>query len=99
MNQDTEHGGSQAPVTGPLGGSGENMKSGPQPDMKSLFIQGLYAILFLFILIAALQLYFSIQEFIRIWFSEEYIPVVNSVYYLVVIVGGISLILVYIRSR
>jgi hypothetical protein len=98
MNQDTR-GGGQAPVTGPSGGSPEGPKGGQQSDVKSLFVQGLYAILFLFILIAALQLYFSIQEFIRIWFSEEYIPIVNSVYFLVIIVGGIFLILRYIRSR
>jgi hypothetical protein len=98
MNQDTP-GSGQAPVTGPGGGLRERSESGPQSDVKSLFIQGLYAILFLIVLIAALQLYFSIQEFIRAWFSEEYIPVVNSVYYLAVVVGGIYLILSYIRGR
>jgi hypothetical protein len=99
MNQDTGQSESQAKVTGPAGGSEGSPKSGPQSDTKNLFIQGLYAILFLFILIAALQLYFSIQEFIRLWFSEEFIPIANSIYYILVIVGGLYLTLSFIRSR
>ena len=99
MNQDPEGGGSKAAKTGPLGGAPENPKANQQSEVKSLFIQGLYAILFLFILIAALQLYFSIQEFIRVWFSEEYIPIANSIYYILVIAGGSYLILSYIRSK
>ena len=99
MNQDQGDGGSKAAMTGPQGGAPENPKANQQSEIRSLFIQGLYAIVFLFILIAALQLYFSIQEFIRVWFSEEYIPVVNSLYYILVIVGGIYLTLSYIRSR
>jgi hypothetical protein len=99
MNQDPESGGSKPAMTGPQGGAPENPKANQQSEVKSLFIQGLYAILFLFILIAALQLYFSIQEFIRLWFSEEYIPVANSLYFILVIVGGIYLILSYIRSK
>jgi ABC-type sulfate transport system permease component len=62
-------------------------------------IMVILAILFLIILVAAFQLYFSIQEFIRTWFSEEYIPIVNSLYYLGVVAGGISLIFAYIRGR
>ncbi|MDD1659273.1 MAG: hypothetical protein LUP92_03405 [Methanomicrobiales archaeon] len=99
MNEETEKGGTMPPVTGPAGGSEGSPKSGSQSDTKNLFIQGLYAILFLFILIAALQLYFSIQEFIRLWFSEEFIPIANSIYYILVIVGGLYLTLSYIKSR
>jgi hypothetical protein len=98
MNEHSQ-GGGQAPVTGPPGGSPESPKGGAQSDIRGLFIQGLYAILFLIILIAALQLYFSIQEFIRTWFSEEYIPVLNTFYYLAVVAGGIYLILAYIRKK
>jgi hypothetical protein len=99
MNQDPESGGSKAAMTGAQGGAPENPKANQQSDVRTLFIQGLYAILFLFILIAALQLYFSIQEFIRVWFSEEYIPIVNSLYFILVIVGGIYLTLSFIRSK
>jgi hypothetical protein len=99
MSQETQQGEGKAPGTGTAGGLAGGPGSGPQSDIKSLFIQGLYAILFLIILIAALQLYFSIQEFIRTWFSEEYIPVLNTFYYLVVVVGGIYLVLAYIRKK
>ncbi|HVP24955.1 MAG TPA: hypothetical protein VMS81_03145 [Methanomicrobiales archaeon] len=98
MNEDSQ--GSQAPVSGAAGGvPPEKPGAVQQSDVKSLFIQGLYGILFLIILIAAIQLYFSIQSFIGIWFSYEYIPIVSSIYYAVVVAGGIYLILAYIRSR
>ena len=99
MNQDPERSKEKAAMIGPQGAVPENPTGNKQSEMRSLFIQGLYAIIFLFILIAALQLYFSIQEFIRLWFSEEYIPIVNSVYFILVIAGGIYLTLSYIRTR
>jgi hypothetical protein len=99
MNGEGKNVGGLPPSTGQQGSTQENPKPDKQSEMKSFLIQGLYAILFLIILIAALQLYFSIQEFIRLWFSEEYIPVVNSLYFLAVIAGGIALILSYLRGR
>ncbi|MDD1664692.1 MAG: hypothetical protein LUQ32_05005 [Methanomicrobiales archaeon] len=98
MNQETDRGGSGQQVTAPQGGTQEKPKPEKQSEMKSFLVQGLYGILFLIILIAAVQLYFSIQEFIRLWFSEEFIPIVNSLYYLVVIAGGIYLIREYLRG-
>jgi len=99
MNGESEKGGGMPPATVQQGGAQGSPGKDPHSDLKTLFIQGLYAIIFLFIFIAALQLYFSIQEFISRWFSYDYIPVVNSLYYLVIIVGGIYLIFSYIRSR
>lgn len=100
MNNVPEAGaGGEVPAPVPGGGTSPAPAGGPPSDVKNLFIQGLYAILFLVILIAAFQLYFSIQTFISTWFSEEYIPVVNSLYYLAVVVGGIYLILAYIRGK
>lgn len=98
MNRDSTGSGKEGAMA-PVSGGGSPGNAASQSDLKNLFIQGLYAILFLFILVAAFQLYFSIQEFIRIWFSEEYIPIVSSLYYLAVVVGGISLIFAYIRGR
>jgi hypothetical protein len=92
MTEETETGKTMAGTQG-------TPRPDPHADLRRLFIQGLYAILFLIIFIAAIQLYFSIQEFIGRWFSYDYIPVVNSLYYLAIIVGGISLILSYIRGR
>jgi hypothetical protein len=99
MNQENEKGGNMPPMTGLQGGTQENPKPDQHAELKRLFIQGLYAILFLIILIAALQLYFSIQMFISTWFSYDYIPIVNSIYFLFIIVGGIYLIFSFIRSK
>jgi O-antigen/teichoic acid export membrane protein len=77
----------------------EKADTDKQSETKSLLIRGLYAILFLIIFLAVFQLYFSAQEFISRWFSYDYIPVVNSLYYLAIIVVGIFLILSYVRSR
>ncbi|MEI7857682.1 MAG: hypothetical protein WCH85_09285 [Methanomicrobiales archaeon] len=58
-----------------------------------------YMIVGLFILIAAFQLYFTIQELIRIWISDQFVPVVSAIYYIVVIVVGIWLLRDYIRNQ
>jgi hypothetical protein len=57
----------------------------------------LYMIVGLFILIAAFQLYFTIQDLIRTWVSDQFVPVVSALYYLAVIVVGIWLLRDYIR--
>ncbi len=57
-----------------------------------------YMIIGLFILIATLQLYFVIQELIRTWISEQFVPVVSALYYIIIIVVGIWLLRDYIRS-
>ncbi|NLD57559.1 MAG: hypothetical protein GX651_05425, partial [Methanomicrobiales archaeon] len=49
-------------------------------------------------LIATLQLYFVIQELIRTWISEQFVPVVSALYYIIIIVVGIWLLRDYIRS-
>ena len=57
----------------------------------------LYMIVGIFILIATFQLYFTIQDLIRTWVSDQFVPVVSAVYYAAVIVTGIWLIREYIR--
>jgi threonine/homoserine/homoserine lactone efflux protein len=59
----------------------------------------LYAIILLFVFIAAFQLYFSMQDIIRTWISDQFIPVFNTIYYVVIIVVGIWLIRDYIRHQ
>ena len=59
----------------------------------------MYIIIGLFVLIAAFQLYFVIQELIRTWISDQFVPIVSAVYYIVVIVGGVWLIRDYIRKQ
>jgi uncharacterized membrane protein len=58
-----------------------------------------YMIVGLFILIAAFQLYFTIQDLIRTWISDQFVPVVSAIYYIVVIVVGIWLLRDYIRNQ
>lgn len=58
----------------------------------------MYIIVGLFVLIAAFQLYFVIQDLIRTWISDQFVPVVSAVYYAAVIVVGIWLLREYIRN-
>jgi hypothetical protein len=53
---------------------------------------GLRLIVLLIVLIAAVQLYFTIQGVIGMWVADQYIPLVNAIYYIAVIVGGIWLL-------
>ena len=63
------------------------------------WIAALYAIILLFVFIAAFQLYFSLQEIIRTWISGQFVPVFNTVYYIVIIVVGIWLLREYIHRQ
>jgi len=65
----------------------------------SQLVQGLYAIILLVVLIATLQLYLAIQDVINRWFSYEYIPLINSLYFILVIAGGVYLIWLRITRR
>ena len=56
-----------------------------------------YMIIGLFILIAAFQLYFVIQELIRTWISDQFVPIVSAGYYIIIIAVGIWLLRDYIR--
>jgi hypothetical protein len=58
-----------------------------------------YMIIALFVLIAAFQLYFTIQDLIRTWISDQFVPVFSACYYVVVIVIGVWLIRGYIRKQ
>jgi threonine/homoserine/homoserine lactone efflux protein len=84
--------------------------TGPQADpvAKSPAVQkrpgadwfsALYAIILLFVFIATFQLYFSMQDIIRTWISDQFVPVFNTIYYIVIIVVGIWLIRDYIRRQ
>jgi len=65
----------------------------------SELITVLYMIVGLFILIAAFQLYFTIQDLIRTWVSDQFVPVVSAGYYIIVIVVGIWLLHEYIKKQ
>lgn len=58
-----------------------------------------YVLIGIFILIAALQLYFTIQDLIRTWFSDQFVPVVLAIYYIIIIAIGVWLIRDYLRRQ
>lgn len=58
-----------------------------------------YVMIGLFVLIAAFQLYFTIQELIRTWISDQFVPIASAVYYLAVIIVGVWLIREYIQKQ
>ena len=66
---------------------------------ENALVQGLYAIILLIVLLATLQMYFAVQDIINRWFSYEYIPIFNSLYFIAVISGGVSLIWLRISRR
>jgi hypothetical protein len=73
--------------------------SAPRPERsrrESLFelvVTGLAGIVLILVLFATVQLYFAVQEAIRYWVADQYVPLVNGAFYLLVIVGGVYLVL------
>lgn len=81
-------------------------RSAPRPERlhqesrESLFtfmLFGLAGIVLILVLFATMQLYFAVQEMVRFWVAEQYVPLVNGAFYLVVIVGGVYLVLRLLR--
>jgi hypothetical protein len=66
---------------------------------RNELMTGLRLIVLLLVLIAAVQFYFSIQGVIGMWVSYQFIPLVNAVYYLAVIIGGVGLLRGVLASR
>jgi hypothetical protein len=66
------------------------------PSIPEIVRKAFVAIILLLIFIATLQLYFGVQDVIRTWFADEMIPVVNGLFYLCIIVGGVYLIRTYL---
>lgn len=89
MNGTTGEAGESGPGTGP--GTGPE-KTGTVKQGGFDIMLGLRLILLLIVMIAAVQLYFSVQGVISTWVASEFIPLVNTVYYIVVIAGGIWLL-------
>jgi hypothetical protein len=59
----------------------------------------LAGVLLILVFLATLQLYFAVQEFIRTWFADEYVPIFNAVFFLCVIGGSLFAIRRYFASR
>jgi hypothetical protein len=89
------------PTTGSTGPQADPITKLPAVQKKpgTDWFSALYAIILLFVFIAAFQLYFSMQDIIRTWISDQFVPVFNTIYYIVIIVVGIWLIRDYIRRQ
>ena len=74
----------------------------PQKEKRPKFsrsdlIPWVYGMILLFVFIALFQLYLSIQQVIASWFSTEYIPLVQSLFFIAVIATGLYII--FFRKR
>jgi threonine/homoserine/homoserine lactone efflux protein len=89
------------PTTGSTGPQADTIAKLPAVQKKpgTDWFSALYVIILLFVFIAAFQLYFSMQDIIRTWISDQFVPVFNTIYYIVIIVVGIWLIRDYIRRQ
>ena len=90
---------SPAPVAPQVSPMTEKQKNPEKKTPGSEWLGIVYLIVGLFILIATFQLYFVIQELIRTWISDQFVPVVSAIYYIAVIVVGIWLLRDYIRKQ
>jgi hypothetical protein len=83
----------------PAAGPSATVPKNPEKKSGNDWLGFVYIIISLFVLIAAFQLYFVIQELIRTWISDQFVPIVSAVYYLAVIVVGVWLLRDYIRKQ
>lgn len=60
-------------------------------------VAGLAGIVLILVLFATMQLSFAVQEAIRYWVADQYVPLANGAFYLLVIVGGVYLVSRLIR--
>ncbi len=61
-------------------------------------VTGLAGIVLLLVLFATMQLYLAVQEAVRYWVADQYVPPVNGAFYLVVIAGGVYLVMRLLRK-
>ena len=70
--------------------TGEHRKNPGESD--HYLIQGLWFILLLVIFFAVMQLYFEVQNIIKIWFSPDYASLISATYFFCIIIVGQYLI-------
>ena len=68
-------------------------------DLEENFKRGVFALLSIFIVLAAFGLYFSVGNIIDRWVVDQYIPVVRTIYYIAVIAICIYLIKRYFLKK
>lgn len=68
-------------------------------ELDSYFKKGLFILVSVFIVLAAFGLYFSVNSIIDMWVEDQYVPVVQTIYYIAVIALGIYLMNSYLLKR
>lgn len=68
-------------------------------DLDSYFKKGLFVLVSIFIVLAAFGLYFSVNNIIDMWVEDQYVPMVQTIYYIAVIALGIYLMKSYLLKR
>jgi len=83
----------------PTAGPGAKPLKTPDKKPGNDWLAVVYFIIGTFVLIAAFQLYFVLQDLIRTWISDQFVPVVSAVYYIIIIIGGVWLLRDYFRKQ
>jgi len=68
-------------------------------DFDSYFKKGLFILVNIFIVLAAFGLYFSVNDIIDRWVEYQYVPLVQTIYYVAVIALGLYLMKIYILKK
>lgn len=78
----------------PFADAGKRRKTWDELD--SYFKKGLFILVGIFVVLAAFGLYFSVNNIIDMWVEDQYVPVVQTIYYIAVIALGIYLMKSYL---
>ncbi len=68
-------------------------------ELDSYFKKGLFVLVSVFIVLAAFGLYSSVNNIIDMWVEDQYVPVVQTIYYIAVIALGLYLMNAYLLKR
>ncbi|MDI9395982.1 MAG: hypothetical protein QM426_11480 [Euryarchaeota archaeon] len=68
-------------------------------DLGGDFKKGVFVIAMLFLLVATVQIYSSIEQIIGIWFEYQYIPIFRAVYNFIILLICLYIIRLYIIKR
>ena len=76
----------------PGGRTGDVQEKGPKPRVSEDTLNLLRIVICLALLFPIVQLYFTIPSAISMWVADQFVPFVNMIYFILVIVGGLWLI-------
>jgi len=81
--------GQKAPA-GP--GTGETKGAAAKPRISEDTLNLFRIVICLALVVPVIQLYFTIPAAISMWVADQFVPFVNMVYFILVIIGGVWLI-------